>query len=101
MSKEKDIAAYKALDHKVMNEKAADCMLEIVRAESPDKDEELFCYVKNKFTHNELAYIACIQIGLRVKKSLEDNPEIIGVIKMLRDADAAVKKHKENEDKSI
>jgi len=95
MSKTDDIAGYKALDHKVINEKSADCMLEIVRSDSPNKDEELFCYIKNKFTRDELAYMACIHIGLRVKQHLEDSPETIGIIKMLRDADKRIKEIKD------
>ena len=80
---------YDSLDIEGIQTKLSELMLEIGRR-SGDKDADttLFHHVKEKFTTDEMAYVVCVHVGLKLKDILEKDPKVKAMIQMMRHFDS-------------
>lgn len=70
MSSEEAKILYNNIDFKSMNERVVISMMEIVQLPSPDEAHTLFHKVLERFTKDELAFLACTHIAESFKDIL-------------------------------
>ena len=80
MTLEEDKKIYENLDFKSITKKVQDSMIDIISVSGPEEGYTLFHKVKERFTHDELAFVVNVHVaeGLRdILANLKKNPEAL------------------------
>lgn len=94
MSNEENKTGYKSLDCDSLNEKITGTMLVIsMKSREEDAAEQVFNHIKESYSVDELAFIASIHIGEKVKNALQENPRLVELVNMMRHLDDISKKY--------
>jgi len=102
MSNEKNTTPNFEKQFEGLDEKVIGSMLVLARIEEHvvNGEEEFFKHVKESFTHDELAYLAAVHIGEKLKSLLLRSPDATNLVVLLRQADALAKRMNEEDKKS-
>ena len=102
MSNEKNTTSAFEKKFEGLDEKVIGSMLVLARIEDfkPGGEEEFFNHVKESYTHDEIAYLAAVHIGEKLKSLLTRSPDAASLVVLLRQADALAKRMNEEDKKS-